>query len=96
MRSIFGHVAAVAAIAVTAILFEVGVMAPGDAFFAASAVILIYTGHQLVARENQPLREAMVALFTQPRSHGGRAHFAAYLGTAVVGVIVVMQTLTYL
>lgn len=96
MQSIFGHVAAVLAIAVTAVLFETGFMAPGDAFFAASAVLLLYTGHQLVARENQPLREAVVALFTQPRTHGGRGFFAAYVGTAVVGGVVVMQTLAYL
>lgn len=96
MQSIFGHAAAAIIIAVTAILFETGAMAPGDAFFVTSFVLLLYTAHQLVARENQPLREAVVSLIARPASHGGRGYFAAFVGTAVIGAVIVLQTLAYL
>ncbi len=91
-----GHILAVSAITVSAVLFELGMLAPGDAFFAIGITLLIYTGYQLAARENQPLRVAVVNMFTNPSSYSQRGAFAAFIGTAVVGTTVILQTLAYL
>ncbi|MEQ8745460.1 hypothetical protein [Pyruvatibacter sp.] len=96
MQSLFGNILAVVAIAASAILYEVGVLAPGDAFFAVAVVLLVFTANQLIARENQPLRDAVVNMFTNPRSYSGRGAFAAYVGTSAVGAIVIFQTMAYL
>ncbi|MGK2739359.1 hypothetical protein ACSHT0_00535 [Tepidicaulis sp. LMO-SS28] len=96
MRSTFWNIAAVAAIALTAAGFEFGFIAARDAFFIAFAVLAVYTGGQLVARENQPLGEAVSSMFTRPRSHGARFNYLAFMGSGVVGMLVVAHTLTYL
>jgi len=96
MQSIIGNVVAAAAMVVTALMYELGVLAPGDAFFAVAAVLLMFTATQLIARENQPLRDAVVSMFTNPASYGGRGAFAAYVGSTVIGMIVIVQTLAYL
>jgi len=96
MRSVVGNIVAVGAMGVTALLFEFGLMAPGDAFFAVAGVLAIYTAYQLLAWENRPLREAVVNMLTRPRSYGGRGAFAAYVGTSAVGAVVIAQTLVYL
>lgn len=96
MRSTFWNIAAVAAIGLIAAGFEFGLIAARDAFFGAFAVLAVYTGAQLVARENQPLGEALTAIFTRPGSHGARANYLAFMGSGVIGTIVVVQALTYL
>lgn len=96
MQSLIGNILAATAIAVTAVLFQIGVMAPGNAFFAVVLVLLLYTANQLNARENQPLREAVVNMFTNPASYARRSAFAAYVGTTAVGSIIILETLAYL
>jgi hypothetical protein len=96
MQSLIGNILAAAAMVATVVLFELGFMAPGDAFFAVAFVIMMFTANQLIARENQPLRDAVVSMFTNPASYAGRGAFAAYVGTTAVGAIVIFQTLAYL
>lgn len=96
MQTTIGNFVAAAAMVVTVVLFELGMMSPGNAFFAVAFVILMFTANQLIARENQPLRDAVVNMFTNPASYGGRGSFAAYVGSTAVGAIVIVQTLAYL
>lgn len=96
MQSLIGNIFAAAAMVVTVVMFELGFLAPGDAFFAVAAVVLLFTANQLIARENQPVREAIVNMFTNPASYAGRGAFAAYVGSTAVGAVVIFQTLAYL
>ncbi|GAA6154642.1 hypothetical protein [Pyruvatibacter sp.] len=96
MQTMIGNFVAAAAMVVTVVLFEMGLMAPGNAFFAVTLVILMFTANQLIARENQPLRDAVVNMFTNPASYAGRGTFAAYVGSTALGAIVIVQTLAYI
>lgn len=96
MQSLIGNILAAIAMVATVVLFEFGFMAPGDAFFVVGLVVLLFTANQLIARENQQLRDAIVSMFTNPASYAGRGAFAAYVGSTAVGAIVIFQTLAYL
>ena len=64
MQSLIGNILAAIAMVATVVLFEFGFMAPGDAFFVVGFVVLLFTANQLIARENQQLRDAIVSMFT--------------------------------
>jgi len=47
-----------AAMAVVFALFQLKMIAPGDAFFIAVAIVVVFTGQQLIAREHMGLAHA--------------------------------------
>ncbi|MEQ9146438.1 MAG: hypothetical protein RLO08_18970 [Parvibaculaceae bacterium] len=96
MRSLIWNISAVVAIVVSAVAFEAGFVAPRDAFFIAFSVLAIYTGNQLLARENQPLGEALASIFTKPGSHGSSVSYLSGLVVAGLGTLVVAHTLTFI
>eukprot|EP00435_Cladocopium_sp_Y103_P079074 s1_g2813.t1 len=76
-------------------LVGAGYVAPRDAFFIAFAVLAIYTGNQLLARENQPLGQALASIFTKPASHGSSISYVSGLVVAGLSTLVVAQVLTF-
>lgn len=73
------------------ILFEMGQIAPRDAFFIASAIIIVFTGQQFVARENMGFAEAAKSIVVRPKSYRSRTSFAAYVTCLALGVLVTAQ-----
>ncbi|GAK46058.1 hypothetical protein M2A_2557 [Tepidicaulis marinus] len=96
MRSTLWNILSVTAIVLIAAGFEFGLLAARDAFFCAFAVLAIYTGHQLIAFENQPFGNAVAALFTKPEGRRARTDYLSFVGSAALGTLVVVQALTYL
>lgn len=72
-------------------LFETGQVAPRDAFFIASAIVIVFTGQQFVARENMGFVEAAKSIVGRPRSYRSRTSFAAYMTCLALGVVVTAQ-----
>ena len=77
------------------VLFELGSIARGDAFFIAAAMVILFTGQQLIARENMGLAEAATSMFTQPRTYRSRASFAAYFACLALGALVTAQVVAF-
>lgn len=73
------------------VLFQLGRMAPGDAFFIAAAVVVVFTGLQLMQREQMGLGQAAAAMFTEPKSWRSRTSFAAYYACLALGALVTVQ-----
>lgn len=73
--------------------YESGAMAVHNAFFAAVAILVLYTGYQLVQREGMRLGEAVRSVVGNPESYPRRTAYWAYVITAVAGIVVVGQTL---
>jgi hypothetical protein len=69
-----------------------GLLLAGDAFFAAVALLGIYTAYHLGSREGMPIGNALRHLFLEPRSHGGHAAYWSYLISTVLAVLVIAQT----
>jgi hypothetical protein len=84
----------VAAMASVLVLFEIGAIARGDAFFIATAVVVVFTGQQLIARENMGFAEAASSMF-QPQTYRSRSSFAAYFLCLVLGGLVAAQVLAF-
>ncbi len=95
MRSLIWNFVAVSVVVLSTVAFEVGYVAPRDAFFIAFTVLAIYTGNQLLARENQPLGQALASIFTKPASHGSSASYLSGLVVAGLSTLVVAQVLTF-
>lgn len=72
-------------------LFETGNMAPRDAFFIASAIVIVFTGQQFIAREEMGFVEAAKSIVARPRSYRSRTSFAAYVACIGLGVLVTAQ-----
>ena len=68
-----------------------GQIAPRDAFFIASAIIIVFTGQQFVARENMGFAEAAKSIVVRPKSYRSRTSFAAYVTCLALGVLVTAQ-----
>ena len=85
----------VAGMASVLVLFELGMIARGDAFFIATAIVVVFTGQQLIARENMGFAEAATSLFTQPQTYRSRSSFAAYFACLVLGGLVAAQVLAF-
>ncbi|MBI1210847.1 MAG: hypothetical protein GC190_05250 [Alphaproteobacteria bacterium] len=79
-----------AAICVAA-AFQVGALAPGDAFFAAIAIVLVFTGQQIMVREHMGLYGAARSLLTRPDSYRSRVGYLSYFACLAVGVLVTLQ-----
>jgi hypothetical protein len=73
------------------VLFELGRIAPGDAFFIAAAIVVVFTGQQLIQREQMGLAQAATTMFTQPKSWRSRTAFAAYFACLALGTLVAVQ-----
>lgn len=95
MRSLIWNFIAVASVVAAAVGFEAGYMAPRDAFFIAFTVLTLYTGGQLLARENQPLGEALASIFIKPGSHSSSVSYLSGLVVAGLGTVVVAHSLTF-
>ncbi len=87
------NVLIVGLMAAVIVLFELGRVAPGDAFFIAAAIVILFTGQQLIAREQMSFAEAASAMFTRPRSWRSRSSFAAYFVCLALGAAVTLQVL---
>lgn len=84
----------VAMVAVFA-LFQLKMIAPGDAFFIAAAIVVVFTGQQLIAREQMGFAEAATSIFTRPTSWRSRSSFAAYFVCLALGAVVTAQALAF-
>ena len=73
------------------VLFQLGRVAPGDAFFLAAAVVVVFTGQQLIQREQMGFARAATTMFTEPKSWRSRSSFAAYFACLVIGALVAVQ-----
>jgi hypothetical protein len=85
----------VAAMAAVAAFYQLGMMAPGDVLFIALAIVFVFTGQQLIARENMALADAATSLFTRPESYRSRTAFAAYIACVALGVFVSAQAVMF-
>ena len=84
-----------AAMAVVFALFQLKMIAPGDAFFIAVAIVVVFTGQQLIAREHMGLAEAAGSILT-PRSWRSRLSFAAYFVCLALGAVVTAQAFAFI
>jgi hypothetical protein len=73
-------------------MYEVGMMAPGDAFFIAAAIVVVFTGFQLIARGEMGFAQAATSMF-EPRTYRSRTSFAAYFVCLALGAVVTAQVL---
>ena len=72
-------------------LFEAGEMSPRDAFFIASAIVIVFTGQQFIAREDMGFLEAAKAIVGRPQSYRSRTSLAAYVTCLALGLFVTAQ-----
>lgn len=85
------NVIVVAAMAAVVVAFQLKMIAPGDAFFIAAAIVVVFTGQQLIAREHMGFAEAAASIFTKPNSWRSRSSFAAYFVCLALGALVTAQ-----
>jgi hypothetical protein len=71
--------------------FQVGLIAPGDAFFLAVAIVIVFTAQQLIAREDMGLYAATRSLMTRPDSYRSRVGYLAYVACLAIGVLITVQ-----
>ena len=76
------------------VLYEAGMIAPGDAFFIAAAIVAVFTGQQLIARENMGLAEAASSMLV-PQTYRSRSSFAAYFVCLALGALVTTQVFLF-
>ncbi len=94
MRGYLLNAGLAAVIALTMLAYEFGALAPADAFFGTAAALICYTGHQFARREGMPLTEALADIFARPPAQPrSRAFHFAYLASAALGLLVMIQTL---
>jgi len=86
-------VVTVGLMAAVLVLLQLGQIASGDAFFIATAIVVVFTGQQLIAREQMGFAEAAVSIFTQPRTFRSRSSFTAYFACLALGALVTAQVL---
>lgn len=91
MLNRIANVLIVGLMAAVLVLFEMGGIARGDAFFIASAIVIVFTGQQLIQREHMSLVDAASSIFTRPASWRSRSSFAAYFACLALGAVVALQ-----
>ena len=91
MLSTLWNLLLVTAAILVAAAFQVGAIQPGDAFFAAVAIILVFTGQQIMARESMGLYGAIHSLFTRPDSYRSRVGYLSYVACLAVGAFITFQ-----
>lgn len=89
------NVLVVALMGAVLVLFELGRVAPGDAFFLAAAIVVVFTGQQLIQREQMGLAQAATTMFTEPKSWRSRSSFAAYYACLALGALVTVQAVLF-
>ena len=77
------------------VLFELGSIARGDAFFIASAIVVVFTGQQLIAREHMGFAEAAASIFTRPKSFRSRSSLAAYFACLGLAALMTAQVFAF-
>ncbi|MEQ1868145.1 MAG: hypothetical protein HOP13_06605 [Alphaproteobacteria bacterium] len=77
------------------VLFELGRVQPGDALFIAAAIVAVFTGQQLIQREQMGFVHAATTMFTEPKSWGSRSSFAAYFACLALGALVSVQAVLF-
>jgi hypothetical protein len=90
LSALWNLILVVGAITVAAV-FQFGLIAPGDAFFLAVAIVLVFTGQQLIAREGMGIAAATHSLVTQPESYRSRLGYVSYVACLALGVLVAVQ-----
>jgi hypothetical protein len=85
----------VAAMVSVLVLFELGSIARGDAFFIAAAIVIVFTGQQLIAREHMGLAEAASSIFTRPKSFRSRSSLTAYFACLGLAAFVTAQVFAF-
>jgi hypothetical protein len=90
LATIWNLLLAVAA-AVVAVGFQAGMIAPGDAFFLAVAIVLVFTGQQIIAREEMGLYAAAHSLVARPDTYRSRFGYASYVACLAVGALITVQ-----
>ncbi len=90
LSALWNLILVVGAVAVAAV-FQLGLIAPGDAFFLAVAIVLVFTGQQLIAREDMGLAAAAHSLVTRPESYRSRLGYLSYVACLALGVLVAVQ-----
>jgi hypothetical protein len=91
MLSTIWNLLLVAAAVAVAAGFQVGMIAPGDAFFLAVAIILVFTGQQIIAREHMGLYAAAHSLFARPDTYRSRLGYVSYVACLAVGALITFQ-----
>jgi hypothetical protein len=91
MLSALWNLILVAGAVAVAAVFQLGLIAPGDAFFLAVAIVLVFTGQQLIAREDMGLAAAAHSLVTRPESYRSRLGYLSYVACLVLGALVAVQ-----
>ena len=81
--------------ALVLVLFEMGSVAPRDAFFIAAAIIIVFTGQQFIAREQMGFVEAAKSIVARPESYRNRTSFAAYVACLALGALVTAQVVAF-
>ena len=85
----------VALMGLVLVLFEFGSMKPGDALFIAAAIVAVFTGQQLIQRDQMGFAQAATTMFTEPRSWRSRSSFAAYFACLALGALVTVQAVLF-
>ncbi len=93
MSSYLINISAVLTSVTVLFLYETGGMAAHNAFFVAAAILVAYTGYQLVQREGMRLVDALRAVVSNPASYPRQTAYWAYVLSASIGLLVVGQTL---
>jgi hypothetical protein len=88
------NVSVVALMGAVLAFYEVGMIAPGDAFFIAAAIVVVFTGQQLIAREKMGFAEAASSMLV-PHTYRSRSSFAAYFACLALGALVTAQVLLF-
>lgn len=95
MRGFLLNAGLAAVVTVTVLTYELGLLAPADAFFCAAAALICYTGYQFAKRDGMPLGQALADIFARPPEQPRRRAFHfTYLISAALGLLVMIQTLT--
>ena len=90
LSAIWNLILVAAAVAVAAV-FQLGLIAPGDAFFLAFAIVLVFTAQQLIAREDMGFADGMHSLVTRPESYRSRLGYLSYVACLALGALVTVQ-----
>ncbi|MBL8782950.1 MAG: hypothetical protein SGI91_06200 [Alphaproteobacteria bacterium] len=86
-------VVTVGLMAAVLVLLQLGLVASGDAFFIAAAIVVVFTGQQLIAREQMGFADAAKSIFTRPGTFRSRSSFTAYFACLALGAVVTAQVL---
>ena len=92
MKSLMINMFAIVASAILFASYEFGGLRADLAFFYAAAVMTVYAGYQLSARDGMTFREALAEIWTQPESYPRRTAYWAYIGCSAVLGFIVLQS----